>query len=133
MAKSTDRGALLSVCKIFSCKQVDALYSLPSTLLCHAPVFGSSTRADWENTLKNKRDSTNPYASPGNYNISNLYVLSTKSTSAKTVFQCASREPPSETSSPGPVSVYVPRAHSLILLYRRMILKAFGEMGATKR
>lgn len=35
---------------------VDAFYSLPSSLKETATLFGSSTRADWECTVKNKRD-----------------------------------------------------------------------------
>lgn len=84
-------------------KQVDAFYSLPSTLAPQAPVFGSSTRSDWENTVKNKRDGSNAYAGPGNYNIRNLGVLSTSATSPRTIFQCASRSSSHETFSPGPV------------------------------
>ena len=46
----------------------DAMYQLPSALSRLGTPFGTSTRSDAENTYKNKKDSHNPYASPGNYN-----------------------------------------------------------------
>ncbi|KAJ8600855.1 hypothetical protein CTAYLR_008517 [Chrysophaeum taylorii] len=79
---------------------VDAFYSLPSTLGQLAPNFGSSTRADWEKQTRS--DGVNPYAGPGNYNTRDIAVLSTCASSPKTIFQCARRAPSSETSSPGP-------------------------------
>lgn len=82
--------------------QVDALYKLPSTLMNDAPVFGTSTRSDWENTVKNKRDSINPYAGPCNYNTSNIQVLSTCNASPTPVFLSSNRAPSDETYSPGP-------------------------------
>ena len=39
--------------------------------------FGTSTRTDWESTVKNKRDGNNPNAGPGNYNTTNFSALST--------------------------------------------------------
>lgn len=43
----------------------DAFYSLPSSMSGHATGFGSSTRSDWENTWRNKKDCDNPNAGPG--------------------------------------------------------------------
>ena len=57
--------------------ETDAMYDLPPALSRIGTPFGSSTRADWEHTFKNKRDTHNPYASPGNYNATGLGVLST--------------------------------------------------------
>ena len=48
--------------------ETDALYQLPDTRSRCGTPFGTSTRSDWENTMKSKRDLYNPYASPGNYN-----------------------------------------------------------------
>jgi len=81
---------------------VDAFYTLPTTLVRTGTPFGSSTRKDWESTVKNTRDGNNPYAGPGNYNASNVQVLSTSSSTASLVFGCATRAPSSVTSSPGP-------------------------------
>lgn len=81
---------------------VDAFYNLPDTLGKIATPFGSSTRTDWEGTVKNKRDGVNPYAGPGNYNTNNFTVLSTCRAAPNNKFGFSARAASYETSSPGP-------------------------------
>lgn len=81
----------------------DAFYNLPSALSLKHTSFGSSTRQDWESTVKNKRDGNNPNAGPGNYNTTNFQALSTNRGIANNKFGQATR--PSmdmKTLSPGP-------------------------------
>jgi len=40
--------------------ETDALYQLPDTRSRCGTPFGTSTRSDWENTMKSKRDLYNP-------------------------------------------------------------------------
>jgi len=55
----------------------DAFYTLPSALSTKdGTAFGSSTREDWEATYKNKRDSNNPNAGPGQNGYPNDRKLS---------------------------------------------------------
>ena len=81
----------------------DAFYNLPSALSQRKTNFGTSTREDWETTVKNKRDGNNPNAGPGNYNCTNFSALSTNSDCSKVKFGLFPR--PSmdmKTLSPGP-------------------------------
>ena len=64
--------------------EFDAFYTLPSALTKQTSVFGTSTREDWENTYKNKRDGNNPNAGPGQNGRGDVTKLSTvRSTPSK--------------------------------------------------
>ena len=57
--------------------EFDAFYTLPSALTKQTSVFGTSTREDWENTYKNKRDGNNPNSGPGQNGRGDVTKLST--------------------------------------------------------
>lgn len=80
----------------------DAFYNLPGCLETIAAPFGSSTRADWEGTMKNKRDTMNPYAGPGNYDTSDVTPLSTCRSAPNVKFGFANRSIDHDNKVPGP-------------------------------
>ena len=77
-------------------------YDLPPALSRLGTPFGTSTRQDWEHTYKNKRDTKNPYASPGNYNATGLGVLSNTRSPPSIRFGYSSRAEDYRKKTPGP-------------------------------
>jgi len=83
--------------------EFDAFYTLPSALTKQTSVFGTSTREDWENTYKNKRDGNNPNSGPGQNGRGDVTKLSTIRSQPNLKFGFASRNPSFERSTtPGP-------------------------------
>lgn len=80
----------------------DAFYDLPSTLRPTCTQFGSSTRADWENTWKNKKDTYNPNAGPGQNGAPDTRLLSQNRRIKDIRFGTAPRSIDHRTETPGP-------------------------------
>lgn len=59
--------------------EFDAIYKVKLDKQVRDLHFGTSTRADWESTMKNKRDSFNPNAGPGSYKVDKLFLISSES------------------------------------------------------
>jgi len=58
--------------------EFDAIYNPKIEQQVRDLHFGTSTRADWETTMKNKRDSFNPNAGPGSYKVDNEFKVSSE-------------------------------------------------------
>ena len=91
-----------------------AMYDLPTQLKSHgAPVFGTSTREDWENTVRNKRDYINPNAGPANVDATGA-IAATAARSPRIKFAKEPRKSMANVNNPT-----CPHAYSLGAAYKR--------------
>lgn len=82
--------------------EYDAFYDLPPTIEKRGVMFGSSTRSDWENTWKNKKDTYNPNAGPGQNGTPDSRLLSQNRRVKDVKFGTAPRSIDHSNNNPGP-------------------------------
>jgi hypothetical protein len=98
--------------------EFDAIYNVKLGTQVRDLHFGTSTRADWETTMKNKRDSFNPNAGPGSYKRDKEFLISSESRNKEAPrFQDAPRQGMANMNgTPGPIynveKKYVPRTQN---------------------
>ncbi|GMI26608.1 hypothetical protein TeGR_g4847 [Tetraparma gracilis] len=109
--------------------EFDAIYNVKLGTQVRDLHFGTSTRADWETTMKNKRDSFNPNAGPGSYKRDKEFLISSESRNKEAPrFQDAPRQGMANMNgTPGPI-------YNVEKKYKRGVEKSIGiGFGRSKR
>ncbi|GMI26999.1 hypothetical protein TrCOL_g6175 [Triparma columacea] len=109
--------------------EFDAIYKVKLPTQVRDLHFGTSTRADWESTMKNKRDSFNPNAGPGSYKRDKEFLISSESRNKEAPrFKDAPRESlASKNGNPGPI-------YNVEKKYKNGVEKSIGiGFGRSKR
>ncbi|GMH97947.1 hypothetical protein TrVE_jg4186 [Triparma verrucosa] len=109
--------------------EFDAIYKVKLPVQVRDLHFGTSTRADWESTMKNKRDSFNPNAGPGSYKRDKEFLISSESRNKEAPrFKDAPREDMANKNGvPGPI-------YNVEKKYKNGVLKTMGiGFGRSKR
>ncbi len=109
--------------------EFDALYKVKLPIQVRDLHFGTSTRADWESTTKNKRDSFNPNAGPGSYKRDKEFLISSESRNKEAPrFKDAPRESMAlNNGTPGPI-------YNVEKKYKNGVQKTLGiGFGRSKR
>jgi len=109
--------------------EFDAIYKVKLDKQVRDLHFGTSTRADWESTMKNKRDSFNPNAGPGSYKVDKEFLISSEARNKEAPrFQDAPREGmESKAKNPGPI-------YNIEKKYKNGVEKSMGiGFGRSKR